>query len=164
MDTHLSILENYMERKQSDEIFRTMFSRYILLAWQYQETDRAITFFETLGKHYPHSPNVLAAVGTITYGWRGQMLLEEGLRCVTKATELKNNDLFSRIHYATFVSYFPNGFERAMHEFSLLKQDEKERPKSLGIINCRINCLRQRHGYVSERIVDIDTPGTKQWS
>ncbi|GJQ59462.1 MAG: hypothetical protein D8M57_09960 [Candidatus Scalindua sp. AMX11] len=164
LDIHLSILESYMERKHSDEVFSTMFTRYVMLAWQYQETLRAIKFFETLLDHHPHSPNVLAAVGTITYGWRGQTLLQEGLRCVEKATRLKSKDLFSKMHYATFISYFPNGFQRSMREFSLLKQEARDSPKSLDMINYHINCIRQHHGYDSEQIVEFNTPGTRQWS
>lgn len=164
LDTHLSILEGYLERKHNDEIFSTMFARYVQLAWQYQETLRAVNFFETLAAHHPNSPNVLAAVGTITYGWRGQMLLQEGFNCVEKAAELSNEDLFPKIHYAAFISYFPNGFQRSMHEFSLLKKREQDSPKSVDTINSHINSIRLHHGYEENQMVESDTPGTRQWS
>ena len=164
LDIHLSILEGYLERKHTDEIFSTMFARYVQLAWQYRETLRAVNFFETLAAHHPNSPNVLAAVGTITYGWRGQMLLQEGFNCVEKAAGLSNEDLFPKIHYAAFISYFPNGFERSMHEFSLLKQREQDSPKSVDMINSYMNSIRLDHGYEGNQMVECDTPGTRQWS
>ncbi len=164
LDSHLSLLENYLERRHNDDIFSTLFTRYVLLAWQYQEYDRAISFFETLAKRYPNSSNVLTAVGTISFGWRGQMLLQEGLHSIEKATERKSEDLFSRIHYATIISYFPNGFQRSMHEFSLLKQEENGSTKYLDTINSRVNNIRLHHGYDIEQIVDVDKSETKQWS
>jgi tetratricopeptide (TPR) repeat protein len=147
LNRHLAILERNMERKLNDTIFGDIYTRYILLTWQYGEINRAINFFEGLAKRYPQSPNVLAALGTITYGWRGQILLQKGLDCIEGAIEIDNDNFFSRINHATFIAYFPNGFMKSMYEFSLLRQIEKDSPKSLNIINYRINFICSQHGH-----------------
>ena len=164
LDNHLTILEKYMERKTDDIIFGSLYTRYVLLAWQYQEINRAINFFEVLAKRHPQSSNVVAASGTITYGWRGQMLLQEGLDCLEKATGLNNQDLFSEIEYATFISHFPNGFQKSMDVFFLLKQREKDSPKLLDTINYHISCVRRQHGYDKDKIVEYDKTEIRQWS
>ena len=164
LDSHLTILEKYMERKTDDTIFGNLYTRYVLLAWQYQEINRAINFFEELARRHPQSSNVVAASGTITYGWRGQMLLQEGLHCLEKATGLNNEELFLKIQYATFISRFPNGFQKSMEEFSLLKEREKDSPKSLDTINYHISCIRLHHGYDRNKIVEFDKSEARQWS
>jgi hypothetical protein len=43
--------------------------------------------------------------------------------------------------------YFPNGFMKSMHEFSLLKQIGKDSPRSVDIINYRMNHICSQHGH-----------------
>lgn len=147
LNEHLVILEKNMERKYDDTIFEDIYLRYILLAWQYGETNRAIRFFEDLAKRHPQSPNVLAALGTITYGWRGQMVLQKGLDSIEKAMELNNKDFFAKISHATFISYFPNGFSKSMNEFSILMESENDSPKRLDLISHHINYICLIHGH-----------------
>ena len=92
------------------------------------------------------------------------MLLQEGLNCLEKVKELNNGDLFSEIQHATFISHFPNGFQKSMDEFSLLKQREKDSPKSLDTINYHISCVRRQHGYDINQMVEYDKSDTREWS
>jgi len=74
----LAILEKSMERKVDNKTFSDIYKRYIGLARQYGETDRAINFFDGLAKRHPQTPNVLAVSGAITYSQKEKMLLQNG--------------------------------------------------------------------------------------
>lgn len=147
LNEHLAILERNMKRKIDDAIFGDIYTRYTLLVWQYGETKRAINFFEVLAKRHSQSPNALAALGTVTYGWRGQMVLQEGLDCIERAIELNGDNFFSKISHATFIAYFPNGFVKSMYEFSILRQTEEDSPQRLNLIKYRINHICTQHGH-----------------
>lgn len=147
LNKHLAILEKSMERRVNNITFGDIYQRYVLLAWQYGEAGRAINFFDNLAKKYPHSSNVLAASGTITYGWRGQMLLQKGLDCIQNAIKLDNGNFFSRINHATFIAYFPNGFMKSMYELSLLRETEAGFLQRLSLINNRIKLICSQHGH-----------------
>lgn len=147
LNEHLAILEKNMEIKLDDAIFRDIYSRYVLLTWQYGETGRAIKFFEVLAERHSESPNALAALGTITYGWRGQILLQKGLDCIESAIGNDNDNFFSRINHAIFIAYFPNGFAKSMYEFSILRQTNKGLPQKLSLINNYINHICLQHGH-----------------
>ncbi|MFQ5686332.1 MAG: tetratricopeptide repeat protein [Candidatus Scalindua sp.] len=147
LNDHLAILERNMERKIYDTNFGDIYTRYVILAWQYGETGRAINFFKVLAERHPESPNALAALGTITYGWRGQILLQQGLDCIESAIVIDNDNFFSRINHATFIAYFPNGFAKSMYEFSILRQTNKGLPQKLSLINNYINHICLQHGH-----------------
>ncbi|MBS1259090.1 MAG: hypothetical protein MAG551_02156 [Candidatus Scalindua arabica] len=147
LNDQLAILERNMERKIDDTNFGDIYSRYVILAWQYGETGRAINFFKVLAERHPESPNALAALGTITYGWRGQILLQKGLDCIEGAIGIDNDNFFSRINYATFTAYFPNGFVKSMHDLSILRRNEEAFPQRLNLINRRINYICSQHGH-----------------
>ncbi len=66
----LTMLEKSMERKVDDKAFGDICKRYIGLTRQYEETDRAISFFNNLAERHPHSPNVFAVSGVNTHGQR----------------------------------------------------------------------------------------------
>ncbi|GAX61726.1 NADH:flavin oxidoreductase [Candidatus Scalindua japonica] len=152
-DKHLSgdltILEKSMERKVDDEAFGDIYKRYILLINQYQEANRAINFFENLTERYPQSPNALAASGMITYGLKGQILLQKGLVCIKSAIELEKDNFFSRISHATFNTRFPYGFMRSMRELSFMKQAEAGVHHRVRLINKRIELICSQHGHDS---------------
>jgi tetratricopeptide (TPR) repeat protein len=147
LNEHLVILEKSMEKRLGNESFGDFYKRYILLIRQYGETDRAINFFDDLAERYPHSPNVLAASGIITYGFRGQVLLRKALECIEEAIEHDNDNFFSRISHATFIALFPNGFMQSMYELTLLKQTEADFRQKLSLINNRINLICSQHGH-----------------
>ncbi|MHC4269065.1 MAG: hypothetical protein ACYSTS_11455 [Planctomycetota bacterium] len=147
LNGHLAILEKSMERRLDNATFVDIYKRYTLLTWQYGETNRAVNFFEDLAKRHPRSSNALASLGTITYGWKGQMLLQKGLNCIENAIDLDNNNFFSRLNHATFIAYFPNGFVKSMYEFSLLSQTEEGFPQQLNLIDKRINLICSQHGH-----------------
>jgi len=148
LNEHLAILEKNMERRVDNKTFGDIYKRYILLTRQYGETDRAINFFDGLAERHPQSPNVLAASGVITYGLRGQMLLQNGLDCIKRAIELDNDNFFARISHATFIAYFPNAFIKSMYELSLLRQAEAGfRRQRLNLIINRINLICSQHGH-----------------
>ena len=143
----LALLEKSMERRLDNAIFVDIYKRYILLTRQYGETDRAVNFFDDLAERCPQSPNALAASGVITYGLKGQMLLQKGLDCINRAIELDNDNFFSRITHATFIAYFPNGYSTSMYELSLLRQREAGFCQRLSMINSRINLICSQHGH-----------------
>jgi hypothetical protein len=147
LNGHLSILEKSMEWKLDNATFADFYKRYTLLTWQYGETNRAINFFDGLAKRHPQSPNALSALGTITYGWKGQMLLQKGLNCVENAIDIDNNNFFSKLNHATFIAYFPNGFVKSMYEFSLLRETEEEFLQQLNLIDKRSNLICSQHGH-----------------
>lgn len=152
-DKHLNgdfaILEKSMERKVDNEIFCDIYKRYIRLTRQYGEADRAINFFDGLAERHPQSPNALAVSGVITYGLRGQVLLQKGLDCIKRAVALDNDNFFARISHATFIAYFPNAFIKSMYELSLLRQTEAGFRQRLSLINNRINLICSQHGHDS---------------
>lgn len=147
LSEHLSILEKSMEWRLDNATFVDIYKRYTLLTWQYGEIDRAVSFFEDLAKRHPLSPNALAASGTITYGWMGQILLQRGLNCIESAINIDNDNFFSKLSHATFIAYFPNGFVKSMYEFSLLRQAEEKFLHQLILINNRINMICSQHGH-----------------
>ncbi len=147
LNGHLTILEKSMEWRLDNATFVDIYKRYTLLSWQYGETNRAISFFEGLAERHPQSPNALAALGTITYGWKGQILLQKGLNCIENAVALDNNNFFSKLNHATFIAYFPNGFVKSMCEFSLLRQTKEKFFQQLNLIDNRINLICSQHGH-----------------
>ncbi len=147
LNEDLAMLEKNMERRVNNKAFGDIYKRYILLTQQYGETDRAINFFDDLAERHPQSPNALAASGVITYGLRGQMLLQNGLDCIERAIALDNDNFFARINHATFIAYFPNAFIRSMYELSLLRQTEAGFHQRLSLINNRINLICSQHGH-----------------
>lgn len=147
LNEHFAILEKNMERKLDDAVFGDIYTRYVLLVRQYGETGRAINFFKVLAERHPQSPNALAALGTITYGWRGQILLQKGLDCIESAIRNDNDNFFSRINHAIFIAYFPNGFMKSMYELSLLRQVKGDFLQRLNLINRSINYICAQHGH-----------------
>ena len=147
LNEHLAILEKSMEKSLGTAAFGNIYKRYILLTRQYGEADRAINFFDDLAGRYPQSSNALAASGTISYGLKGQMLLQKGLDCIKRAIELDNDNFFSRISHATFIACLPNGFMTSMYELSLLRQTEAGFLQRFSLINNRIKLICSQHGH-----------------
>ncbi|OHB87718.1 MAG: hypothetical protein A3D13_08785 [Planctomycetes bacterium RIFCSPHIGHO2_02_FULL_40_12] len=140
-------LEKGMKLGLDGTSFPELFSKYILDCMRLNEHKRAIDFFLTLAGGNQTSPHALTAKGIVTYGWRGQMLLQKGLDCIESAIENDNDNFFSRINHAIFIAWFPNGFVKSMYEFSTIRQTEENFPQRLNLINRSINYICSQHGH-----------------
>src|SRR3989304_3325299 len=100
-------LEKGMKLGLDGTSFPELFSKYILDCMRLNEHKRAIDFFLTLAGGNQTSPHAPTAKGIVTYGWRAEKVLRDGLKKIDEAISLDKKAFFPRLCRATYLSCLP---------------------------------------------------------